>query len=69
MKVSKILNTSKTPLQLNLSNDVVVSLSPNSSISNVDVTNLDEVKGSATITMDLTEVNESKNIKTVRLLD
>jgi hypothetical protein len=61
MKVRKLVNMSGIPMNVKLSNNSIASVPPAGFMENVDIENLDEVRNSALVIQDLTEVNESKS--------
>ena len=60
MKVRKIENNSIEDVELKHKNGANTTLPPGVSLSEVDIINLEEVKGRTKTTIDLTEVNEHR---------
>jgi len=58
MKIVRIENNSNEDVQLEHKNGAKTTLPPGAELKNIDVVNLDEVKGKTKTTIDLTEVSE-----------
>ena len=58
-RVSKIENTGNKQLQVDLKDGARISLDPGSTVRNVDVKNIAELKKQASVTEDLTEIKGS----------
>lgn len=67
IKIKKLKNISESLIQLRLTDGFISLVPPGGTIEDIQITNLDEIKDSVSVTMDLGEVNESQN-KT-KLLD
>lgn len=64
MKLNSIKNSSDVPVKLIHKNGAKTILPPEAALKNVDINNLEEIKGSVETVSDLTEVTEDKG-KTV----
>ena len=58
MKVHRLLNQSKKPLVVDHASGTVSTVPPGGTMENVDVTNLEEVRKQASVTLDLGEIQE-----------
>ena len=58
-RVSEIQNTSKDDVKVKLTGGPEVTISPKSSLKNVDVDNLESLGSNVKVTNDLTEVNQA----------
>jgi len=67
MKLKKLENTSNQDISIVHKNGAKTTLPPGATLSDVNVINLDEVKGQTKSVVDLSEVNEDKG--KVRLND
>jgi len=67
MKLKKLENTSNQDISIAHKNGAKTTLPPGATLSDVDIINLDEVKGQTKSVVDLSEVNEDKG--KVRLND
>lgn len=60
MRVKRLKNVSNEKITLDLGCNIRTVLPPGADIADVDVTNCSELEDKATITYDLTEVNENQ---------
>jgi len=60
MKLKKIKNSSDVSVKLEHKNGAITILPPKATLKNVNISNLEEVKGNVETVTDLTEVTESK---------
>lgn len=60
MKLKTIENNSNEDIELKHKNGAKTILPPGAELRNIDIVNLDEVKGGTKTTIDLTEVTESQ---------
>jgi len=67
MRLTRLKNISNESIKVSLSNGVELSLPPDVGISNVDVMEVDSLRGRIELTEDLTEVNRATGKQ--RLLD
>jgi len=58
MKVTKLMNTSKDDVTLDLANGDKITLTPGSVCRDMEVTNINEIRENIEYTRNLTEVNE-----------
>lgn len=60
MRIKKLTNTSDKRITLKHKDGVESSLPPGAEVSDVDITNLDEIKGKSHTILDLGEINEGQ---------
>ena len=63
MRVSELTNTSKRGISVQLCNGPTVDLPPNATIKNVEISNINDIKGQVKVKEDLSEIGESHGSK------
>ncbi len=63
MRVSELTNTSKQEISVHLCNGPTIELPPNGTIRNVEISNINDIKGQVKVKEDLSEIGESHGSK------